>query len=235
MPGRWVTFDCYGTIVDWNAGLAAALAEVFGDEPAASLIDAFHDAEKRVKHGDGYHRYRDVLARSVRELGTARGRTVDDDEADVIARRWPSFQPFADAGTGLGALRERGFRLAILTNCDDDLFAETRARLPVPIDEVVTAEQVRSYKPDLAHFQEFRKRIADDDLWVHAATSWLHDIYPAARMGVTRVWVDRDRTGHPPAFADRRIADIASLPATIAELLPQLQPVSVPHVKSPLQ
>lgn len=210
MPGRWVTFDCYGTIVDWNAGLAAALAEVFGDEPAASLIDAFHDAEKRVKHGDGYHRYRDVLARSVRELGTARGRTVDDDEADVIARRWPSFQPFADAGTGLGALRERGFRLAILTNCDDDLFAETRARLPVPIDEVVTAEQVRSYKPQHGHFDEFRRRV-QPDAWVHAANSWEHDVVPAAELGLPRIWVDRDSSGHDASRASVRIEDFARL------------------------
>jgi 2-haloacid dehalogenase len=210
MPGRWVTFDCYGTIVDWNAGLAAALTEVFGDEPAASLIDGFHDAEKRVKHGDGYHRYREVLARSVREMGTARGRPVDEQEMDVIARHWPSIRPFPDAGTGLQALRDRGFRLAILTNCDDDLFAETRAQLPVPIDEVVTAEQVRSYKPDHGHFEEFRRRV-DPDAWVHAANSWEHDIVPAAELGLPRIWVDRDRSGHDASLASVRIDDFARL------------------------
>ncbi len=212
MPGRWVTFDCYGTIVDWNTGLAAALAEVFGDEPAASLIDAFHDAEKRVKHGDGYHCYRDVLERSVRELGAARGRAVDDDGADVIARRWPSIEPFADAGAGLGGLRERGFQLASLTNCDDDLFAATRARLPVPIDEVVTAEQVRSYKPDHGHFDEFRRRV-EPDAWVHAANSWEHDVVPAAELGLPCIWVDRDGSGHDASRASVRIEDFTRLAA----------------------
>ena len=183
MPGRWVTFDCYGTIVDWNAGLAAALAEVFGDEPAASLIDAFHDAEKRVKHGDGYHRYRDVLARSVRELGTARGRTVDDDEADVIARRWPSFVPFADAGAGLGdAARAR------LPAGDPDELRRRPVRrdpraLPVPIDEVVTAERCAATSPTTATSTS-SAAVSQPDAWVHAANSWEHDVVPAAELGL---------------------------------------------------
>ena len=208
MPGRWVTFDCYGTIVDWNAGLAAALAEVFGEDDA--LLPDFHEAEIRAKHGDGYHRYRDVLASSVREMAAARGRTIDDHEADVIGRNWGAIKPYADAGTGLGALRDRGFRLAILTNCDDDLFALTRAQLPVPMDEVVTAEQVRSYKPDHRHFEEFRHR-AEPDAWVHAANSWVHDVVPAAELGLPRIWVDRDDSGHDASRANVRIPDFARL------------------------
>jgi len=210
MPGRWVTFDCYGTIVDWNAGLAAALAEVFGDEPREALIAGFDEAERRVKHADGYRRYREVLAASVRDMAAARGRDVDDAEADVLGRRWGTIAPFADAGTGLGALRERGFQLAILTNCDDDLFALTRAQLPVEMDEVVTAEQVRSYKPEHGHFEEFRRR-ARPDAWVHAANSWVHDIVPAAELGLPRIWVDRDDSGHDASLASVRIPDFARL------------------------
>src|SRR5262249_39134861 len=219
MPGRWVTFDCYGTIVDWNAGLAAVLAEVFGDEPRASLIDDFHDAERRVKHGDGYHRYRDVLARSVREMAATRGRDVTDDAAQVIARHWPSIRPFADAGTGLQALRDRGFGLAILTNCDDDLFAETGAALRGPIEGVVTAEQVRSYKPRHGHFEEFRRRI-QPDAWVHAANSWEHDVVPAAELGLPCIWVDRDHSGHDASLATVHLHDFSRLAEEADRLAP---------------
>jgi 2-haloacid dehalogenase len=211
MPGRWVTFDCYGTIVDWNTALVGALREVFGDEAPATLEGDFHDAEKRVKHGDdGYHRYRDVLAASVREMAAGRGHELREGEADVLGRAWGTIAPFADAATGLGGLRDRGFRLAILTNCDDDLFALTRAQLPVPMDEVVTAEQVRSYKPDHAHFEEFRRRV-QPDAWVHAANSWEHDVVPAAELGLPRIWVDRDRSGHDASLASVRIEDFARL------------------------
>jgi 2-haloacid dehalogenase len=219
MPGRWVTFDCYGTIVDWNAGLAGALAEVFGDEDRGALLTDFNDAERRVKHGDGYHRYRDILAACVREMAAARGRPVDDDEADVLGRSWGTIAPFADAGHGLGGLRERGFRLAILTNCDDDLFALTRARLPAPMDEVVTAEQVRSYKPDHAHFEEFRRR-TQPDAWVHAANSWEHDVVPAAELGLPRIWVDRDRSGHDASLASVHLHDFARLAEEADRLAP---------------
>ena len=217
MPGRWVTFDCYGTIVDWNAGLAAVLAEVFGDEPREALIAGFNDAERRVKHADGYRRYREVLAASVRDMAAARGREVDDAEADVLARRWGTIAPFADAGTGLGALRERGFQLAILTNCDDDLFALTHRSFLLPFDIVVTAEQVRDYKPSPAHFRRFAALAKPDD-WVHVACSWYHDIVPAKALGVKRVWLDREGTGEDPAAASSRVTSAQDVAAAIARL-----------------
>src|SRR5580765_6534753 len=127
MPGRWVTFDCYGTIVDWNATLTGALAETCGGEDRAGLEAEFHDPERRIKHGEGYRRYRDILEACVREMAAARGRQRGEEEADVLGRSWGSIAPYADAGMGLGGLRDRGFKLAILTNCDDDLFALTRA------------------------------------------------------------------------------------------------------------
>ena len=210
MGDRWVTFDCFGTIVDWNAALADALASVFGGEPRQQLIDDFHRAERDLKHDGGFRLYRDVLASSMRLMGRARGRVLLDEEAAAIADAWPAIVPFADAPAGLEDLRERGWRLAILTNCDDDLFAITRAQIPVPIDEAVTAQSIRSYKPDLAHFEEFRRRV-EPDAWVHAANSWVHDIEPAARLGLPRVWVDRDGSGHDAALASERITGFAAL------------------------
>ena len=210
MGDSWVTFDCFGTIVDWNVALADALVSVFGDEPPGQLVGEFHQAERDGKRADGFLAYRDVLAGSVRQMGRARGRDLSDDEAATIARAWPAIAPFADAAAGLEALRERGWRLAILTNCDDDLFAITRARIPVPIDEAITAQSIKSYKPDLAHFEEFRRRVAPDT-WVHAANSWVHDIEPAARLGLPRVWVDRDDSGHDASLASARITGFATL------------------------
>ena len=214
MGDRWVTFDCFGTIVDWNAALGDALVSVFEGEPREQLIDEFHDAERDVKHASGFQLYRDVLAGSMRQIASRRDRELSPDEADAIARAWPTIVPFADSAAGLEDLRERGWRLAILTNCDDDLFAITRAQIPVPFDEAVTAQSIRSYKPELEHFEEFGRRVAPD-AWVHAANSWVHDIAPAAQLGLPRVWVDRDDSGHDASLASARITGFATLADTV--------------------
>jgi 2-haloacid dehalogenase len=126
---------------------------------------------------------------------------------------------FGDAAEALAALQAAGWRLAILTNCDDDLFASTAAKLPVPFDLVVTAQQVRSYKPDLGHFRAFAGQTgATPANWIHVANSWVHDIAPAARMGLRSVWVDRDHTGHPAKFAERRVTTMRRLPETVADV-----------------
>jgi 2-haloacid dehalogenase len=107
----------------------------------------------------------------------------------------------------------------MLTNCDNDLFAKTLAKFPVKPDLVVTAEMVGSYKPELGHFQRFQRESGvERPNWIHAACSWFHDIQPARRMGVKRVWVDRDKTGHDPAAATRVVPDVSGLPKTVSEL-----------------
>jgi 2-haloacid dehalogenase len=126
---------------------------------------------------------------------------------------------FADAGPALAAVAAAGWKLAILTNCDEDLFATTAPRLPVPFDLVVTAEQVQSYKPDLAHFRQFATLTgATSRSWIHVGCSWVHDILPAARLGVRCVWIDRELTGHPAKMAERRITAMRRLPETVADV-----------------
>ena len=126
---------------------------------------------------------------------------------------------FEDTAAALGALTSAGWHLAILTNCDDDLFAATAPKLPVAFDVVVTAEQVRSYKPDLGHFRRFAELTgATPANWIHVANSWVHDILPAARMGLRSVWVDRDLTGHPAKLADRRITSMRRLPEAVSDV-----------------
>ncbi len=138
----------------------------------------------------------------MRQIASRRDRELSVDEADAIARAWPTIVPFADAAAGLTDLRDRGWRLAILTNCDDDLFAVTRAQIPVPFDEAVTAQSIRSYKPELEHFEEFRRRVAPD-AWVHAANSWVHDIEPAAKLGPA-AGLGRPRRQRPRRLARQR-------------------------------
>jgi 2-haloacid dehalogenase len=216
---RWLTFDCYGTIMDWNSGMGAALASIAGDQGGA-LLAAYHQAELILEAGTTWLPYREVLTAGLRLAA----RRVDV----LLARRaetalvdsWPQMPVFDDTGPALAALSGAGWKLAILTNCDDDLFARTLPRLPVPFDLVVTAEQVRSYKPDLGHFRRFASVTGvTPESWIHVGCSWVHDILPAARLGVRSVWVDRDLTGHPAKLAERRITAMRRLPETVADVV----------------
>ncbi len=215
MADKWLTFDCYGTIADWNTCLGRALAEVAGAE-AGRLLAAYHRAELELEAGPGWMPYRQVLtAGLVRAAGRERI-TLAEGAEEAFVRAWPDMPVFEDAGPALAALREQGWRLAILTNCDDDLFATTRPHLPVPFDLWVTAEEVGSYKPDLAHFRKFaEKTTASSANWIHVGNSWVHDILPAARLGLRSVWVDRDGTGHPAKLAERRVTTMRRLPEAV--------------------
>jgi len=219
MPGtRWLTFDCYGTIADWNACLLGALRPVAGAN-AEPLLAAYHRAESILEAGPGWRPYREVLADGLGLAARRVGVPFGAAQAKAFAVAWPSMPIFPDVADALGTLASLGWRLAVLTNCDDDLFAETSARLPVPFEVVVTAEQVRSYKPDLCHFRKFAEMTgATPANWIHVANSWVHDILPAARMGLRSVWVDRDHTGHPAKFAERRVTTMRRLPETVADV-----------------
>jgi 2-haloacid dehalogenase len=227
---RWLTFDCYGTIADWNTGMTGALTPVArGSE--ALLLAAYHQAELTLEAGPSWRPYRDILAAGLRIAARRTGVTLSteggDDAAAAFIRAWPDIAIFEDAGPALHALKDAGWRLAILTNCDDDLFATTEPKLPVSFDVVVTAEQVRSYKPDLGHFRRFAELTgATPGNWIHVANSWVLDILPAARMGLRSVWVDRDLTGHPAKAADRRITAMRRLPDAVSDVsaLPTFAP-----------
>ena len=214
---RWLTFDCYGTIADWNTCMRQALEPVAGDH-AAMLLTAYHQAELIFEAGP-WRAYRDVLTDGLALAARRAGVPLPGPEAGALVAAWPTMTVFDDAGPALTALVEAGWRLAILTNCDDDLFATTAPRLPAAFDVVVTAEQVRSYKPDLGHFRRFAELTgATQANWIHVANSWVHDILPAARMGVRSIWVDRDLTGHPAKLAERRITAMRRLPDAVADV-----------------
>jgi len=204
-----LTFDCYGTLIDWEAGILAGLGRVLGplgaDVGDDDLLERYARAEASVEAG-GYLRYREVLALSAdlvcRELGVQPG------PAELAAfggsvGAWPAFPDSVDA---LARLHER-FRLAVITNCDDDLFAASNVRLGVTFDHVVTAQQVGAYKPSLRNFEVAFERIGvPRERILHVAQSLFHDHVPAKQLGMTTAWIDRrhDRPGSgatPPADA----------------------------------
>jgi len=219
MPGtRWLTFDCYGTIADWNACMLGALQPVVGGH-APSLLATYHRAESILEAGPEWRPYREVLTDGLDMAARRSGIAITPEQAGAFVTAWPEMQVFPDVAEALDALVSFGWRLAILTNCDDDLFAATSASLPVPFDVAVTAEQVRSYKPDLGHFRKFAEMTgATPANWIHVANSWVHDILPAARMGLRSVWVDRDHTGHPAKFAERRVTSMRRLAETVTDV-----------------
>ncbi len=178
MPGtRWLTFDCYGTIADWNACMLGALAAGRGRARGEPLLAAYHRAESILEARPHWRPYREVLTDGLGLAARRVGVPLADEQAGAFVAAWPSMPVFPDVAEALGTLASFGWRLAILTNCDDDLFAATSARLPVPFEVVVTAEQVRSYKPDLGHFRKFAEMTgATPANWIHVANSWVHDI-----------------------------------------------------------
>jgi len=219
MPGaRWLTFDCYGTLADWNACMLGALQPVAGAH-AASLLAAYHRAESILEARPRWRPYREILTEGLGLAARRSGIAVTPEQAGALVAAWPDMRAFPDVAEALGTLVSFGWRLAILTNCDDDLFAVTSAALPVPFELVVTAEQVRSYKPDLGHFRKFAEMTgATPANWIHVANSWVHDILPAGRMGIRSVWVDRDHTGHPAKFAERRVTSMRRLAETVSDV-----------------
>ena len=213
---RWITFDCYGTLADWLGGMRKALRRAVGDD-ADRLLDAYHRFELDVETERPTRSYRGVLAETLRRAAAYEG--VELTDPNVLADSWDEIPVFDDTQAALETLRDDGWSIAVLTNCDDDLFELTRPKLGVELSELVTAEQVGSYKPQLRHFREFARRTgATRQNWVHAANGWVHDVAPASRLGLTTLWVNRDRSGHDPTLASAVVGSMAELPPVVRRL-----------------
>jgi 2-haloacid dehalogenase len=157
-----------------------------------------------------------VLTETLRRAADREGVALPPGAGTTLVDHWHELPIFDDVGPALSALRENGWSLAILSNCDDDLLATTLERMPVPFDLTVTAEQVGSYKPATGHWDAFARRTGGDrGRWVHAAQSWFHDIRPAAALGLPRVWVDRLDSGEDASLATVRIGDLTGLPGAV--------------------
>lgn len=170
---RWASFDCYGTLVDWNAGLREALG-------SNELLARYHELEPDVQAEDPSRSYRDVMRETARRLG------VDADPAESLPR-WPVFD---DVRPELTRARERGWRLAILSNSDRDLIDASVAEIGVPFDTVIVASEIGSYKPMDGHWLAFAREVGSTPD-VHVAQSHFHDVVPALRLGIPTIWINR--------------------------------------------
>jgi 2-haloacid dehalogenase len=221
-----LTFDCYGTLIDWEAGLSAAFAPILAVHGIAAtgddVLERYARYEAAAEAGP-YQLYRDVLATGLRGVADELGFTPTSDEIAAFSGSVVDWPAFPDSAAALARLHRR-FRLGVITNCDDDLFDASARRLETDFDWVVTAQQARSYKPDEANFHLALERIAlPRERIVHVAQSLYHDHVPAQRLGFTTVWINRrhDRPGTgatPPATAtpDATYPDMASFAAAVA-------------------
>jgi 2-haloacid dehalogenase len=215
---RWATFDCYGTLADWLGGMRAALEPIAGAD-TGRLLRAYHELEPEVQSGRPARRYREVLAETLRRATERERIELPPGGEHVLSKQWHRMPVFDDVRPALRALREDDWRLAILSNCDDDLLAQTVEAIGVPFDLLVTAEQTGTYKPSHGHFIRFREEATPTTGgWVHVANSWFHDIGPASEVGVPSVWVNRDRTDHDPSIAAAVLPDMGQLTATLRRI-----------------
>jgi 2-haloacid dehalogenase len=222
-PSRFdaLTFDCYGTLIDWETGLRDALAAVLVprgvDHDPDELLAAFGRHEAAVEAGE-YRSYREVLALCLQRICAELGVEPTPSETAAFAGSVADWPAFPDSAAALARLGQR-YRLGIVTNCDDDLFAASARRLATRFEVVVTAQQVRSYKPAERHFLVSLERLGlPRERVLHVAQSLFHDHVPARRLGYATAWVDR-RAGRPgpgatpPAAAepDLVVPDLATL------------------------
>ena len=219
MATRWATFDCYGTLIDWNAGIGGELERVFGTEAAPRLLERYHELEPRVQR-EGYRTYPEVLTLVLEELLREEGLQLPEGEAGALAKSLPDWPPFPEVPDALAELRRRGWKLAILSNTDRDLIAASQKQIGVPFDLAVVAEDVESYKPAHAHWEHFfEQTTADREHHVHVAASLFHDIEPAARLGLKAVWINRL---HEESDLERaaELKDLSRLPDVLDEVVP---------------
>jgi len=206
---RWATFDCYGTLIDWNGGIRAELARVFGEDRADELLDRYHELEPQLE-ADGKRSYRDVLTEAMRRLGATAG------EEDALARSLPTWQPFPEVPEALRQARANGWKLGILSNTDRDYIDASQERIGVPFELAIVASEIGSYKPGPGHWQAFEREVGRPPD-VHVAASLFHDVAPANELGLKSIWINRlgEAPGPQPT---RELFDLSDLPRALEEL-----------------
>jgi 2-haloacid dehalogenase/putative hydrolase of the HAD superfamily len=209
-----VTFDCYGTLIDWEDGIASAFAREAAEDGVVldrgRVLTAYHELEPEIESRE-YRPYRDVLAATAMRVAHRLGWPLTAERARFLPDSLPRWKPFLDTNPALGRLAAAGYRLGILSNVDDDLLGQTLRHLPVSFEVIVTAQQVRSYKPAPGHFVEARKRIGEAR-WLHAVQSVFHDVVPARASAIPVAWINRK--AEPPigdAVPDAEVRNLTEL------------------------
>jgi len=209
---RWATFDCYGTLIDWDGGIRREFARAFGEERADEQVERYHEVEPALQVG-GERTYREVMTAAMCELGAL------DGEEGALAAALPSWQPFPEVGASLEEARSRGWKLAILSNTDRDFIEASMEQIGVPFELAIVASEIGSYKPGHRHWLRFFDEVdVPRDRYVHVAQSHFHDVVPATQLGLRSVWINRYAERHDPP-PTRELPDLSNLPATLDELV----------------
>jgi 2-haloacid dehalogenase len=219
---RWATFDCYGTLVDWNAGLGAELTRLFGKERAPELLQRYHEIEPRIEHDQPDASYREIMASVLAELASEAGTPLATQESDALGRSLPGWPVFPEVPSALAEAHGRGWKLFALSNSDRDLIDASLRAIGVPFAGSIVASEIGSYKPAHGHWRAFFERTgADPARHVHVAQSHFHDIVPADELGMTSIWINRLGERGDPA-PTRELRDLAGLAEVLDELVAPL-------------
>jgi 2-haloacid dehalogenase len=218
LADRWLTFDCFGTLIDWRHGIRTT-GELLFPGHGEKFLKAYIALEAEVENEGSFKRYRAVLTETAKRAAKQLALDLKADDSSALVSTIPHWPPFADVGPALIQLRKEGWKFALLTNCDRDIIALTQRRLPASFDAVVTAEDVSAYKPSPEHFKLFQSTFASSaDAWIHVAQSYFHDIKPAHELGISRIWVNRQAEKDDPSLADEVIRGLAELPDAVSRL-----------------
>jgi len=215
---RWATFDCYGTLIDWEGGIVTALLQLWPDADGGRLLRTYHEIEPVVQAGRSIP-YREVLRIVLLELASREGRSLPAGREGWLGDSLPLWPPFPDVPEELRAVRQGGWKLGILSNTDPDLLAASFRAIGVEPDLVITAAEARSYKPAHGHWLRFRELARPDPRrHVHVAASPFHDLAPAAELGIPAVWINwTGAASDLPRAAE--LPDISELPEALDRLV----------------
>jgi 2-haloacid dehalogenase len=216
---RWATFDCYGTLIDWDGGVLAALTSLWPDDEAEALLATYHELEPGLQ-ADGARTYRQVLTDIVPAIAEARGLAVPEGRGSDLADSLPRWEPFPEVPVSLSRLKADGWRIGILSNTDPDYLDASLELIGVEVDMKVVASDIGSYKPAFGHWETFFSRSgADRARHVHVGASTFHDVAPSAALGLPCVWINRtgERSDLPRAG---ELPDLSGLPDLLASLVP---------------
>jgi 2-haloacid dehalogenase len=211
---RWATFDCYGTLIDWNGGIGRELERLFGAARGGELLHTYHELEPQIQREDPGRSYREVMAVALARLGAPAG------EEDALGRSLPRWEPFPEVPGALEEARAHGWRLAALSNTDRDFLDASLDRIGVGFEQTIAASEIGSYKPAPAHWEEFFARSeAERDHHVHVAASLFHDIAPATALGLRTIWINR-LGEEPEPQPDVELHSLAGLADSLDALVP---------------
>ena len=217
---RWATFDCYGTLVDWNAGIRAELERLFEPGLGERLLAGYHELEPRVQRERPGARYRDVMAGVLAELSNEFGREQSPDDADALAASLPTWPVFTEVSDQLAEAHRRGWQLVMLSNTDRDLIDASIEEIGVLFAGAIVASEVGSYKPAFGHWDAFFSCTrADRARHVHVAQSHFHDIAPAHELGLSTIWINRLGESARPS-PTRELPDLHGLADVLDDLVP---------------